>query len=340
MTLRALSGLRSRTGLGAQEVALAIQGTPVTTATVDETYAGFTLTASGGDGVYTFSVHAGELPMGIDLDADTGEVAGTPTVEETQAGIVMRVTDAHGATADLMPFQIEVSAGGEVPAWVEALRAPSGDLPEFAVNFETKECWGGLGGVDQAVLPITTLESNPEWGEGFDPDAIVLGQGLPLLGANTCPNLPGSYLSAATLANGATMMMEASITDTPGYVNCSLWDNGTFSITSNAVLDFTPHPDVRLLLQGQGGASQADVFTPVGALARAVYSQYFNGTGGLVGSINGRPNISCASTAPAHGGNNCGLDTFDPGTADHFCTIWAIYALQPDVDLPAMSALS
>src|SRR5262245_36395274 len=65
---------------------LGISGTPVTTGTENEhgvgsTYAGFTVTASGGTAPYTYSVASGALPSGITLNSSTGAVSGTPAFE-------------------------------------------------------------------------------------------------------------------------------------------------------------------------------------------------------------------------------------------------------------------
>ena len=55
------------------------------------------LTASGGDGTYTWSLASGQLPPGIQLAE--GALAGTPRVAGTYR-FVARVTDAEGRTAD------------------------------------------------------------------------------------------------------------------------------------------------------------------------------------------------------------------------------------------------
>lgn len=101
---------------GSIRAALSIAGTPVTSGTVDQAYTGFTVTASGGLAPYTYIVASGALPTGLALDPTTGAVAGTPTLEETQTGIVIRAVDRLFATADLAPFDIAVSgaAGNEI----------------------------------------------------------------------------------------------------------------------------------------------------------------------------------------------------------------------------------
>ncbi len=94
--------------------ALSIHGTPVTEATVDVEYVGFTVTASGGEEPYIYTDLDGTLPTGITINSATGEVAGTPTVEDTFIGIILRVTDNLGNHADLAPFTIDVTAATSV----------------------------------------------------------------------------------------------------------------------------------------------------------------------------------------------------------------------------------
>ncbi len=96
---------------------LAITGSPVLTATQDIAYTGFTVTANGGAKPYTFSLHAGTFPAGIDFAALTSgskSVAGIPTVAGAEAGLVIRVTDAAMATADLASFTLTVAAPVEI----------------------------------------------------------------------------------------------------------------------------------------------------------------------------------------------------------------------------------
>lgn len=104
------------TQAGAIAGSLTIGGTPVTTGTeyehgVGSTYAGFTVTASGGTAPYTYSVASGTLPSGITLNSGTGAVSGTPAFESagTYVGIVIRATDNVGATADLASFTLAIA---------------------------------------------------------------------------------------------------------------------------------------------------------------------------------------------------------------------------------------
>ena len=84
-----------------------ILGTPVTTATEDEEYDGFTVTASGGTEPYVYAL-VGSWPDGIEIDDETGEVSGTPTESGTFADLSVSVTDADDNTAQLDTFTLEV----------------------------------------------------------------------------------------------------------------------------------------------------------------------------------------------------------------------------------------
>jgi hypothetical protein len=56
-----------------------------------------TVTPAGGTAPYTFAVTSGNLPAGLTLDANTGEISGTPTTAET-ANFTITATDDNGCT--------------------------------------------------------------------------------------------------------------------------------------------------------------------------------------------------------------------------------------------------
>lgn len=89
-----------------RRIDLAVTGAPVTNAAINVAYDGFTVTATQGFKPYAFSAEG--LPAGITIDADTGEVSGTPT-QSGSFDAVITVTDADGRTATLS-FTLEVSA--------------------------------------------------------------------------------------------------------------------------------------------------------------------------------------------------------------------------------------
>jgi hypothetical protein len=65
-----------------------------------------TLAASGGRGIYTWSISAGSLPAGLSINADTGVIAGTPTTVDT-SNFTVRVAD--GITTATKPLSIKIT---------------------------------------------------------------------------------------------------------------------------------------------------------------------------------------------------------------------------------------
>jgi hypothetical protein len=128
---------------------LAIHGTPVLTGRVGVAYAGFTVSASGGAVPYTYSVQAGPLPDSLSLNSSTGLVWGTPNAEGSFAGIVIRVTDNAGQTADLPSFTIAVAAAFALYDAMAFVGKP--DLSSFGIErnriFYSAELW--IGGLDR-----------------------------------------------------------------------------------------------------------------------------------------------------------------------------------------------
>lgn len=94
--------------LSASGIALSIDGAPLADAMNGLAYVGFSVAAHGGKPDYAFSIASGSLPPGLSLDSASGAVSGTPTTNGTYSGIVIRVTDSLGATADLAAFTITV----------------------------------------------------------------------------------------------------------------------------------------------------------------------------------------------------------------------------------------
>ncbi len=75
-----------------------ITTTALPTGKVGTAYA-FTLKATGGSGVYTWSVQSGALPSGLSLNSATGAISGTPATPGFFTPLVFKVTDADTATA-------------------------------------------------------------------------------------------------------------------------------------------------------------------------------------------------------------------------------------------------
>ncbi len=87
---------------------LTLSGTPVSPATVDEAYTGFTISVTGGEAPYLYTDVFGRLPSGISIDISNGNVSGTPNVVGTFSDIIIRVTDNKGNFKNFQSFEIEV----------------------------------------------------------------------------------------------------------------------------------------------------------------------------------------------------------------------------------------
>jgi hypothetical protein len=77
--------------------------------TVGLTYAG-AVAATGGRGPFTFAVSAGTLPSGLQIDAASGRIAGTPRAAGIVGGLQVRVVDADGRVALTDAFAIDIAA--------------------------------------------------------------------------------------------------------------------------------------------------------------------------------------------------------------------------------------
>lgn len=116
---------------------------------------------SGGEGDVTFALDSGALPDGVTLDADTGAIAGTPTVTGQYTGTVV-ASDEGGATVSLA-FDIEVAElleGGTYATYSAASNVAT------AISIASPFT-GGYGDVTYAItvgaLPsaFTTQELDP-----------------------------------------------------------------------------------------------------------------------------------------------------------------------------------
>jgi hypothetical protein len=87
--------------------ALAISGSPPTTATIGVAYS-FAPSVSGGATPYGCT--SGNLPGWLTQNSTTCAIGGTPGQAETDSGITLGATDAIGGSASLAPFTITVAA--------------------------------------------------------------------------------------------------------------------------------------------------------------------------------------------------------------------------------------
>jgi Putative Ig domain len=95
-----------------------VSTTSLPNGTQGSAYTGY-LRATGGSGVYTWSLKSGSLPPGLSLNPSTGAITGTPTTANIFNRLVFEATDADTATGVSGPLSVQVynpagcSAGAE-----------------------------------------------------------------------------------------------------------------------------------------------------------------------------------------------------------------------------------
>ncbi len=160
-------------------------------------------TATTAVGKTTWTLAAGAWPAGVTLDPDTGAVSGTPTDTGKSAGLVLRVKDGSGKTADSKPFSMTVgrpalAATGVPPIETHIGVALTGPAPTSA-NALGAVAWGakagfpaGLG-VDPATGAVNgTASGEPSDGsyavvatDGYDGTTAEVSQPIKVLGPPT-----------------------------------------------------------------------------------------------------------------------------------------------------------
>ncbi len=152
---------------------LTITTTSLAAGTVGQSYSQ-TLSASGGQTPYTWSVASGSLPPGLSLNSATGAVTGTPTAAGTY-GFVAQVTD--GAQTDTQTLSITVSS-------TAALVISSWNLPGGKVG----STYSGTVTASGGATPYTWSVAS-----GMLPPGLGLVQGTPAMTISGTPTTVGRY---------------------------------------------------------------------------------------------------------------------------------------------------
>jgi len=208
--------------------ALTFTGSVPATAIFNTAYAGGSAAASGGSGTLAYSISAGLLPNGINLNAATGAITGTPTAVGT-FNFTVKVADPFGDQAT-KAFQIVVS--------YPALNITTSlTLPTAYVGSNYSTALVATGGSGNS--------SNYTW-------ALASGSQLPTgLTLSSSGAITGKPTSAP-----ATTSFTATVTDSVASLSIS----PTFSITVSSGLGIT----TTTLIGGNLGVPYSATLTATG----------------------------------------------------------------------------
>ncbi len=159
------------------------------------------VSATGGSGVYTYSVSSGSLPAGLSLNASTGLITGTPSAAGT-SNFTVTATDGNGATGS-RSFTFTVN-------------------PSLALNPATLP--GGTVGTAYSQAMTATGGSGTYT---FSVSAGSLPAGLSLN--------PGTGLISGTPNSAAASMFTITATDSAGVTT-----SRSYGVTINAAIAVNP----------------------------------------------------------------------------------------------------
>ena len=165
-----------------------------------------TVSATGGNGSYTFSVSAGSLPAGLSLNAATGAITGTPTAAAT-SNFTITATDGLGATG-ARAYSVTINAAITVnpatlpngtvgTAYSQTVSATGGTGSyTFSVSVGSMPAGLSLNAATGAITgtPTTAATSN---------FTITAADGLGAARAYSVTMNAGVAVNPATLPNGA-----------------------------------------------------------------------------------------------------------------------------------------
>ena len=182
--------------------ALAVTTTTVPAASVGAPYQ-TVLVASGGGGVYTWTVDTGKLPAGIEL-APSGTVSGTPSTAGDNP-VTVKVTDQNAQSATA-PLDFKVAAQA-LPLAVLTNSLPGGS---FGVNYSVALV--AIGGAPPYQWSILSGGGTPPPGIGISLDGTLAG----------APEADGAFVFQVQVTDSANAMAQSQALDlqvlSPGSV--------------------------------------------------------------------------------------------------------------------------
>ena len=185
-----------------------ITTTSLPPATASVTYSAL-LGATGGTGIYTFSIATGSLPPGLSINSSTGAITGTPTMGGSYP-FGVQITD--GINSTISSFSINV-CGGSQQSYSTQLLGTGGTYADYS--------WSLASGSLPAGLSLST-------------NGIISGTPTP-----TAPQ-PYSYQIGASGGFGGYTFTQTSGSLPPGFsMNSSGLIAGTITNTNAAIYPFS-----------------------------------------------------------------------------------------------------
>ena len=219
-----------------------------------------TITATGGNGSYTFSVASGALPAGLSL-ASTGLLSGTPTAGGTFT-VTVRATDGSAApgpylatqayTLTVAPPTLSLAGGALAPATRDVAysvtvdpasggTAPytygitSGTLPPGLILTSTGTISGTPSALGTFAFDVTATDASTGTGAPYSVTAarsITVADRLPVAGDVTASVGYGAAATPLTLALSEGTATSVDVVTAPS--------NGTATVTGPTAISYQP----------------------------------------------------------------------------------------------------
>ena len=104
---------------------LSVSTTSLPGGTIEQTYTA-TLTASGGNAPYTWSISGGSLPTGLSLDGSSGAISGTPTQSGAFSVTIQTQDSSSPMQTSSKIFAVVITAVAAIPLSISTSTLPSG----------------------------------------------------------------------------------------------------------------------------------------------------------------------------------------------------------------------
>jgi uncharacterized protein (TIGR03437 family) len=233
-------------------------GSPMPAGTVSSAYTAVNLTAAGGTSPYSWSLAAGQLPPGINLNGN--QLTGTPTAAGTYY-FTLQVEDATSPinAVAYMPFKMNV-----MPASVSALRV-TGPTSVMAAGTLSSTYPNGNGAASAgAAGPLTWSATGLPSGMSINTTTGALG------GVPGSVGLQGNLTSRQVGENAMLVTVPASFLLNPGYLRMAVTTpnpgGGTSSEAQFQI--YGPRPQVNAVVDSasyaQGTISPGQLLTLFG----------------------------------------------------------------------------